>query len=37
MDSENGSGVDTRRCLVTELPQVLRATDHAVAARGEAL
>jgi len=37
VDSENGSGVDTRRWLMTELPQVLRATDGVVAARGETL
>ena len=35
--SENGSGVDTRRWLMTELPQILSATNYAVAARGEAL
>jgi hypothetical protein len=35
--SENGSGVDTRRWLMTELPQVLKATDVVVAARGETL
>ncbi len=37
MGSENGSGVDTRALLMTELPQILRATSHAVAARGETL
>jgi hypothetical protein len=35
--SENGSGVDTRRWLMTELPQVLKATDVVVTARGETL
>jgi hypothetical protein len=37
MGSENGFGVDTRRWLMTELPQILSATNYAVAARGEAL
>jgi hypothetical protein len=36
MSSENGFRVDTRRWLVTELPQVLSATTYAPAARGEA-
>jgi hypothetical protein len=37
LSSKNGSGVDTRRWLMTELPQILSATNYAVAARGEAL
>jgi hypothetical protein len=36
MSSENGFRVDTRRWLMTELPQVLSATTYAPAARGEA-
>jgi uncharacterized membrane protein YebE (DUF533 family) len=35
--SENGFDVDTRRWLMTELPQVLGASNYAVTARGEAL
>ena len=37
ISSENESDVDTRRWLMTELPQILRATNYAVAARGETL
>ena len=36
VSSENGFRVDTRRQLMTELPQVLSATIYAPAARGEA-
>ncbi len=36
MSSENGFRVDTRRWLMTELPQILSATNSAPAARGEA-
>jgi hypothetical protein len=32
--SENGFHVDTCRGLMTELPQMLRATNNAVAANG---
>jgi hypothetical protein len=35
--SENGFHVDTHGAPMTELPQMLRATNNAVAARGEAL
>jgi hypothetical protein len=37
MGSENGFRVDTRSRLMTELPQILSATDCARAARGETL
>jgi hypothetical protein len=37
LGSGNGFGVDTRASLVTELPQILRATSQMVAARGETL
>jgi hypothetical protein len=37
LDSENGSHVDTRGRLMTELPQVLSAIDDARAQRGETL
>jgi hypothetical protein len=36
MSSENGFRVDTRRWLMTELPQILSATTYGRAARGEA-
>jgi hypothetical protein len=37
LGSENGFHVDTRRWLVTELPEILRAANYAVSARGETL
>jgi hypothetical protein len=36
MGSENGFRVDTRRRLMTELPQILSATTYGRAPRGEA-
>jgi hypothetical protein len=36
MGSGNGFRVDTRRWLMTELPQILSATSYARAPRGEA-
>ncbi len=37
ISSENESDVDTRRWLMTELPQILSAISYALAARGETL
>jgi hypothetical protein len=37
LSSENGFHVDTHSRLMTELPQILSAIDHARAARGETL